>query len=119
MLVAGCMGGSGMTPGNGGSGAGAGSTPTPSPVAHFSTLPPGSVLPSDSTCAAEVRSAPENKHVNLTYNATTGGQGLPGSFFPTSDDPRASSLIAPRVTGNYTGTTDEILQWTACKWGHR
>jgi hypothetical protein len=21
------------------------------------------------------------------------------------------------VTGNYTGTTDEILQWVACKWG--
>jgi hypothetical protein len=23
----------------------------------------------------------------------------------------------PRVTGNFTGTTDEILQWGACKWG--
>ena len=23
----------------------------------------------------------------------------------------------PRVTGNFTGTTDEILQWAACKWG--
>ena len=22
-----------------------------------------------------------------------------------------------QVTGNYTGTTDEILQWVACKWG--
>src|SRR5262249_50724408 len=22
-----------------------------------------------------------------------------------------------RVTGNFTGTTDEILQWAACKWG--
>ena len=22
-----------------------------------------------------------------------------------------------RVTGNFTGTTDEIIQWAACKWG--
>ena len=21
------------------------------------------------------------------------------------------------MTGNFTGTTDEIIQWTACKWG--
>ena len=30
-----------------------------------------------------------------------------------------SKFIADRnhVTGNYTGTTDEILQWVACKWG--
>ena len=23
----------------------------------------------------------------------------------------------PRITGNYRGTTDEIIQWAACKWG--
>ena len=23
----------------------------------------------------------------------------------------------PRATGNFTGTTDEIIQWAACKWG--
>ena len=23
----------------------------------------------------------------------------------------------PRVTGSFTGTTDEIIQWAACKWG--
>ena len=93
------------------------SSPSPSAVAHFPTLPPGSALPSDSTCAAEVQPRPENKGVNATYNATPGGQSLPASFFPSSDDPRAGALIAPRVDGAYTGTTDEILQWTACKWG--
>src|SRR5262249_18015308 len=25
--------------------------------------------------------------------------------------------IAARITGNFTGTTDEIFQWAACKWG--
>ncbi len=23
----------------------------------------------------------------------------------------------PRISGNFTGTTDEIIQWAACKWG--
>jgi len=27
------------------------------------------------------------------------------------------SLNEEKVTGNFSGTTDEILQWTACKWG--
>jgi len=94
-----------------------GPNPSPTTVAHFSTLPPGSALPSDGVCAAEVKARPENKHVNASYNATVGGQGLPASFFPTADDARAGTQIAPRVTGNYTGTTDEILQWAACKWG--
>ena len=31
-------------------------------------------------------------------------------------DDRSDSL-RKRITGNYTGTTDEILQWVACKWG--
>jgi hypothetical protein len=109
------------TSGGGAGTPGSSSTPTPSPaptsVAHFSTLPPGSVLPSDGTCAAEVKARPENKGVNAAYNMTTGGQGLPASFFPSSDDARAATQIAPRVSGNYTGTTDEILQWAACKWG--
>jgi hypothetical protein len=25
--------------------------------------------------------------------------------------------LLPRVTGHYTGTTDEIFQWAGCKWG--
>jgi hypothetical protein len=31
-------------------------------------------------------------------------------------DPRADTLRT-QMTGNFTGTTDEILQWVACKWG--
>ena len=31
-------------------------------------------------------------------------------------DPRADAL-RKQITGNFTGTTDEILQWAACKWG--
>ena len=79
--------------------------PPPDPVPsseHFVTLPPGSVLPSDGVCAAAVRSAPEIRPENATPNHTVGVGG---------------NTLHPRVTGNFTGTTDEILQWVACKWG--
>ena len=31
-------------------------------------------------------------------------------------DNKSDSLLR-QITGNFTGTTDEILQWVACKWG--
>ena len=92
-------------------------TLTPSPGQYFTTLPPGSDLPGDAECAAAVKSRPENKGLNAVYNSTPGNQSLASDFFGNSDDPRANSEIAPRVSGNFTGTTDEILQWVACKWG--
>ncbi len=32
-------------------------------------------------------------------------------------DPRWDHWLLPRVDGQFRGTTDEILQWGACKWG--
>jgi autotransporter family porin len=69
---------------------------------HFSTLPVGAALPSDSACARLVRPAPEVRPKNAAANATRGVGG---------------NSVYPRVTGNYVGTTDEIMQWAACKWG--
>jgi autotransporter family porin len=54
--------------------------------------------------------------MNATYNATPGNQGLGSNPF-SGGDQRANTQIAPRVNGNFTGSTDEILQWAACKWG--
>jgi hypothetical protein len=34
-----------------------------------------------------------------------------------SYDPRWDRWLLQRVTGHATGTTDEIMQWAACKWG--
>jgi len=31
--------------------------------------------------------------------------------------PQWDSWLLPRVDGQFTGTTDEIIQWAACKWG--
>jgi hypothetical protein len=85
---------------------------TPGTGRYFATLPPGSALPSDAECAAAIKRRPENKRMNATYNATRGNQSLPSNFLGGA----ATNLVA-RVSGNFTGTTDEILQWTACKWG--
>jgi hypothetical protein len=68
-------------------------------------LPPGQSLPSDDECAGRVvASGTEVRPGNTPFNQTRGlEQQLPG--------------LMSRVTGNFTGTTDEIIQWAACKWG--
>jgi hypothetical protein len=77
-------------------------TTTVAPTGHFVTLPPGSTLPTDAQCAARVRPAPEVRPRNTAANFST--------FSGTS-------ASQPRATGSYHGTTDQIIQWTACKWG--
>lgn len=84
-------------------------TTTPPPTGHFDTLPPGSPLPSSAECAALVRPVGEVRSVNVPYNNKRGY-----SFSP--DYPQAADELA-RVDGNFIGTTDEIIQWAACKWG--
>ena len=74
---------------------------------HFDTLPVGATLPSEEQCAEWVRPAPEVRSMNSSYNQTRG-------FGSPADPPMP---LFKRVTGNFTGTTDEILQWAACKWG--
>jgi len=94
--------------------------PTPKPTAPgtrvFATLPPGAALPSDAECARDAGTdpwepRPENRTANQS-NAWAQGFRLRGSYLAS---------IAPgyeeRVTGNFTGTTDQIIRWAACKWG--
>lgn len=84
---------------------------------HFATQPPGTHLPADFQCASMVMADTkrENKPMNASFNGVTGQRV--GAFFPTSDDARANLLLAPRIDGNFAGTTAEILRWAACKWG--
>jgi autotransporter family porin len=76
--------------------------PPPNPPDHFQTVPVGEPLPSGADCASRVDDAAEVRPANNTYNATPGTDAHDGR---------------PRVDGNFTGSTDEILQWAACKWG--
>jgi hypothetical protein len=85
----------------------------------FSTLAPGAALPSDGTCADLVRPTDEQRSDNTVANHSV---PAPGSFRlarlgrQNGYDDR-TQLLEDRVTGDFTGTTDEIIQWASCKWG--
>lgn len=85
---------------------------------HFYTLPPGSSLPSGSVCASAVRRNPnfEPRPDNYTANHTVPSDNLT-TMRTSSKNGGAPPHTYDRVDGNFTGTTDEILQWGACKWG--
>ncbi len=83
----------------------------------FHTLPPRAKLPSGAQCATWVRARPikENKGVNRRFNHVK-GQHVSADFL-AGDEPAADKYIVPRINGDFTGTTAEILRWAACKWG--
>lgn len=90
-------------------------------VDTFATLPPGAVLPGDSECAARVlRSSWEPRPDNAIANQTQATASELETFHGDSwggVDSRANTVLRQRVTGGFSGTTDEIIQWGACKWG--
>jgi hypothetical protein len=87
-----------------------------SPV-YFSTLPPGATLPSGATCTRLVResSSPENRPGNDRPNDTVGST-VSSAIFPQGDSQNVKAL-ASRINGDFTGSTEDILRWAACKWG--
>ena len=109
---------SGSGAGTGSASAASGGSGAAAAPSYFRTLPPGAKLPSSAQCARWVRAhpRPESKKANRKANHTT-GQHLPASFFAAGDSPQAGQQLAPRINGNFTGTTIDILRWAACKWG--
>jgi flagellum-specific peptidoglycan hydrolase FlgJ len=83
--------------------------PTPPPSQHFVTLPPGSALPSGAQCATQVRAAAEIRADNTAANNNRGSRAVANTNNAWSG--------FNRVDGDFAGTTDEIIQWAACKWG--
>ncbi|CAA9432900.1 MAG: hypothetical protein AVDCRST_MAG66-3426 [uncultured Pseudonocardia sp.] len=82
--------------------------------AHWSTTPPGQPLPSDAQCAARVERDPwEPRSENSTANRTVPDGPVVSRGWGS---PEADALKS-RVTGAFTGTTDELIQWASCKWG--
>jgi len=88
---------------------------TPEPSIYFSTLGPGTTLPTEQECAALVssESQPETHPDNREMNASTGG---PTVSIDGADEVWNAEL-APRITGNFAGTTEDLLRWVSCKWG--
>jgi hypothetical protein len=82
--------------------------PQAPPAGRFGWIGLGGTLPSAVACAADVRPAPERVRANAAANATTGASHVIANQPP---------LLAT-ATGDFTGTTDEIIQWAACKWGY-
>jgi hypothetical protein len=76
--------------------------PMPEVSGPVHDVPAGGALPSEATCAARVQRVAESRPQNASANQTRGSS-------PNNEN--------PRVTGNFVGTTDEIIQWAACKWG--
>ncbi len=103
----------------------AGTTPTPSAgtggTYAFPLIPPGGTLPSEATCASLVQPSsweprPDNTSANHTVPTSVQLDGVAPWNEAVGVDPRADAF-RKEITGHYTGTTDEILQWVACKWG--
>lgn len=98
-------------------------TPEPmlSTLQRFITLPPGAILPGESPCAARVRrSSWEPRSDNTTANQrvpTPQQVAQLASWGPDDGVDEKADSLRKEITGNFTGTTDEILQWVACKWG--
>ena len=97
-------------------------SPPPPARGYFFLLPAGSYasLQDDAVAAAKVhRSAWEPRPDNIPYNHTIPSSLAlrPENVADHAYDPRWNKYILGRITGNFTGTTDEIFQWAAAKWG--
>ena len=95
-------------------------TATPTPAGYFGTLRPHAKLPSANTCATEVLSQPSSEGIpaNVGANHTMPD---PSDLKKFHARPVWSNKIRKRdfakVDGDFTGTTDQIIQWASCKWG--
>jgi hypothetical protein len=69
----------------------------------------------DAQAAALVKHAPETRPDNAADNAR-----VPSSsqlaYFRAHDDSMPAAYLE-KIDGNYTGSTDQIIQWAAIKWG--
>ncbi len=87
----------------------------PRSAPYYATSGAGVELPDPARCAEEVgaTASTETHPDNAEANATTGG--------PAVDIDGAEEVwnraLAPRITGDFEGTTEQILRWGACKWG--
>ena len=65
--------------------------------------------PTGAQCAARVRSAAEIRPENNAANSNRGSRA--------NANTRNDWAGFNRVDGDFAGTTDQIIQWAACKWG--
>lgn len=99
----------------------------PRAASTFKLQPVGawSTLPGEAACARRVRrSTWEPRPDNAVANATMPDVAAVHASFVARPvavqgayDERWDTWLLQRVTGHFAGTTDEVFQWAACKWG--
>jgi hypothetical protein len=91
------------------------------PPSQFHTLGVGAPLLDEATCAERLRRMPaEPRPTNVAANHHAPTPAEVARLAPwdaTNAYADAALALEARITGDFTGTTDEILQWAACKWG--
>jgi hypothetical protein len=102
------------------------SVSAPSPPAasiseRFITLPPAAALPSEKACAARVRRSswePRQDNTKANQSVPTAQQiAQLAPWGPATGDNAKADALRKQITGNFTGTTNQIIEWVACKWG--
>ena len=100
-------------------------TPAPAPI----PAPPPATAPTGKSVLQPVGYLPPADSVTAAKVNRNGFEPRPGNYpqnltVPTADqlatyraDPASNISTTKYVTGNFTGTTDEIIQWAAHKWG--
>src|SRR5256885_4659157 len=84
---------------------------------YFHSLGAGAKLPTGKWCADHIhRSLWEPRRQNTTQNHYVVRQPV---HLPNNSGFNHAWQVKykPRITGNFRGTTDEIIQWASCKWG--
>jgi len=94
----------------------------PPPLTTFVTASGGNYTPlSDQAAAADVTPEPENRPGNSAANSYMPSAGQLQAFYgatvPGGNTTVQTNPYNAYVTGHYTGTTDDIIQWAAWKWG--
>ena len=104
------------------------SKPTPTgkvtPTAHLGNLAPKAALPAESTCATLANQSnfpettPENVNDGTGWNANNQIWTTPSYFYTNAGrDGLAPAVDFAAVNGHYSGSTQDIIRWAACKWG--
>lgn len=79
---------------------------------------PDPELPNSQECARSTVPGTEARPQNTVANGTVPPTGYPVPPWPQEGyAPQFNERIVPRIDGQFTGTTDQILAWGACRWG--
>ncbi len=85
---------------------------------YFTTIAPGSALPTGADCARQVLGDDSNGRVEVRpENAEANAVVVDVAVSVDGADEEWNGKFASRISGDFVGTTDQILRWGACKWG--